>query len=479
MRMWIVSRFSNVKSVLSTFIVLSLLCGLILLPRLVQADGATHFVSFAKSRGRTIDLNVYASQSITIQFDQALSRVSFAEPKVAEAVVVSTYQVVINGKGIGTTSVVVWSNNSPDTEEPVTFTIRVQSDIRPVIAQMSSLFPDEQIKIEQVGDRIVLSGIVSSPKIIETAMPLFEASGLKPVNLTQVAIGGQPAQVMLQVRVAEVNKRALRDVGASYGFFDSRFPGYLGTNQFHSPGGILPSGFPFLGLSDAVNLGIFNPAANIGSVIRALQQRNAFRSLAEPNIIAVNGEKASFLAGGEFPYPVVTPTSNGISVAIQFREFGVRLGFTPSIVDGNRIRLQLAPEVSQLDFVNALQLEGFRIPALIVRKAATTIELSDGQSFALAGLLSNDLTKVESKVPFLGDIPIIGTLFKSSSYIKNETELVFLCTPRLVKPLEPTEIPPLPGVESTPSQGLEGSFGHQMPATEPKQQQTLKTNSGQ
>lgn len=468
MRMWKSSGFVNTKCLLSLLVALSVIGSTSLRPEPAQADTATLFVSFAKSRGRVINLNVYVNQSVTVQFDQTLSRVSFAEPKVAEAIVASTHQVIINGKGIGTTSVVVWSNNSPDTEEPVTFTVRVQSDIRPIIAQLSSLYPDEQIKVEQVGDRIVLSGVVSSPKIIETAMPLFEASGLKPVNLTQVAISGQPAQILLQVRVAEVNKRALRDLGASYGFFDTRFPGYLGTNQFHSPSGILPSGFPFLGLSDAVNLGIFNPAANVGAIIRALQQRNAFRSLAEPNIIAVNGEKASFLAGGEFPYPVVTPTASGISVAIQFREFGVRLGFTPSIVDGNRIRLQLAPEVSQLDFVNALQLEGFRIPALIVRKAATTIELADGQSFALAGLLSNDLTKIDSKVPMLGDIPIIGALFKSSAYIKNETELVFLCTPRLVKPLEPTEVPPLPGVETRPSQGLEGSFGHQIPAAEPK-----------
>jgi pilus assembly protein CpaC len=284
---------------------------------------------------------------------------------------------------------------------------------------------------------------------------------------------------MLQVRVAEVNRRLLRDLGASYGWFNPLAPrsqneAILGPHQFNPPGsnyttGNNPPGPNYI-FSDAVNLFLFNPGINLGAFVRALQQRNAFRSLAEPNIIAVNGQKASFLAGGEFPYPVVQPQAAGLSITIEFREFGVRLDFKPTIVDNNRIRLELAPEVSALDFANALQLSGFRVPALSTRKASTTVELADGQSFALAGLLSNDMTRVDSRVPLLGDIPILGYLFRSQSYVKNETELVFLCTARVVRPLEPSEVPPLPGLESssTTPQGLEGAFGHTVPASEPK-----------
>lgn len=460
------------QQTLLALLVTSLIGGL-LVPPTVQAGGVVQYVSFAQARGQTMEVVVYVNRSSMIQFDRPLSRVSVAQPSVAEAVIVTPTQLLINGKAIGTSSLIVWSTTDPD--QPVAFSVKVMADIQPLVEQLTLLFPQEQIKVEQLDGRVILSGTVNSPKVIETVLPLFEGTGLKPVNLTQVAAPAAPTQVMLQVRVAEVNRRLLRDLGASYGWFNPLAPrsqneALLGPHQFNPPSanytaGNNPPG-PNFTFSDAINLFLFNPGINLGAFVRALQQRNAFRSLAEPNIIAVDGQKASFLAGGEFPYPVVQPQTSGLSITIQFREFGVRLDFKPTIVNNNRIRLELAPEVSALDFANALQLSGFRIPALTTRKASTTVELTDGQSFALAGLLSNDMTRVDSKVPLLGDIPILGYLFRSQSYVKNETELVFLCTARVVRPLEPSEVPPLPGVESgtrsghAPAQGLEGTFGH-------------------
>jgi len=443
------------------------------LPGPARAEGVTQYVNFAQAHGRTTEVAVYVNRSAMIQFDQPLARVSFAQPSVAEAVIISPTQLLLNGKVIGTSSMIAWSTADP--EQPVAFTVRVLADLQPLIEQLTTLFPEEPIKVEQLDGRVILSGTVSSQKVIDATLPLFEGTGLKTVNLTQVASTGAPAQVMLQVRVAEVNRRLLRDLGATYSWLQPlnlrrQNEAILGPSTFNPPNANFtadPPG-PNFTFSDAVNLFLFNPGSSLGAFVRALQAKNAFRSLAEPNIIAVNGEKASFLAGGEFPYPVVQPSAAGLAITIQFREFGVRLNFKPTIVEGNRIRLEMAPEVSALDFANALQLQGFRIPALTTRKASTTVELADGQSFALAGLLSNDMTRVDTKIPLLGDIPILGFLFRSQSYIKNETELVFLCTARVVKPLEPGEVPPLPGVESSAPQGLEGTFGHQVPPSEPK-----------
>jgi pilus assembly protein CpaC len=445
----------------------------LILPHPTEAQ-VTQRVEFAQGVGQPIELLVYVNRSSVIQFDRPLARVSLAQPNVAEAVVISPTQLMLNGKVIGTSSLLAWS--AEDQERPAAFTVRVAAYLEPMREQIRALFPNENIKIEQVDGRVILSGVASSQRVIDGVLPMFEGMGLKVVNLLGTRGEPVPAQILLQVRVAEVNRRKLRELGASYGWFNPLFP--RGQNEViggphtsNPPGSNTtltnnPLG-PNYTFSDMVNLYLFNPSINVSTFIRALQQNNAFRSLAEPNIIAVNGEKASFLAGGEFPYPVVQPSTAGLAISIVFREFGVRLNFTPKVIDENRIRLEMEPEVSSLDFVNALQLSGFRIPALLVRKAATTVELGDGQSFALAGLLSNDVTRVEAKVPLLGDIPILGYLFRSQSYIKNETELVFLCTARVVKPVKPEELPPIPAHEDWKKDGLEGRFGHQVPGTQP------------
>jgi len=245
-------------------------------------------------------------------------------------------------------------------------------------------------------------------------------------------------QVMLQVRFAEVNRRALTELGVS--FFVNGYKDWIArstTGQFSAPD---PTGGG-INLSDFLNLFVFNSKYNMGVVIKALQQKGYFQSLAEPNLIAYNGQEASFLAGGEFPVPVVQGATG--AVTIQFREFGVRLKFRPTIA-GDTIRLKVEPEVSALDYNNGVTLGGFRIPALTMRRAATDVELRDGQSFAIAGLLDNISQDTDAGIPVLSRLPIIGNLFKSKATRTEQTELMVLITPRLVKPLSPDEVPPLP-----------------------------------
>ena len=207
------------------------------------------------------------------------------------------------------------------------------------------------------------------------------------------------------------------------------------TQQFAAPDFDNQEGLVF---SDFLNLFLFNNKQNVGGLLKALRQTGYFQSLAEPNLIAYNGQEASFLAGGEFPVPIVQGNTNAVS--IQFKEFGVRLTFRPTIA-GDLIRLHVKPEVSSLDFSNGILLQGFRIPALITRRAETDVELRDGQSFAIAGLIDNETQNEGSAIPVLSQIPIIGNLFKSKGDRKERTELLVLVTPRLVRPLNPDDVP--------------------------------------
>jgi hypothetical protein len=214
-------------------------------------------------------------------------------------------------------------------------------------------------------------------------------------------------------------------------------------------------------------------SSNIFTFVRAMKQQGALRELAEPNLVAMDGQQASFLAGGEFPVPIVQGGSDRSTVSIVFKEYGVRLNFKPTIIDEDHIRLELEPEVSTIDFANGVKFDGFLIPALKTRRAKTGIELRDGQSFALAGLLDNTETRSLSKIPVLGDIPILGTLFKSTSFQKNETELMFIVTAQLVKPVNPDDIPQMRGIDGLKNgsplglepkgEGIQGRSGFSVP----------------
>jgi pilus assembly protein CpaC len=260
----------------------------------------------------------------------------------------------------------------------------------------------------------------------------------------------------LMVRVAEVNRSKLRELGSSYLYQSS--PGSGGFVSGGGPGNLSSAANGILtGAFGGLNL--FVLGGNAATMIKAMQTNGALRSLAEPNLIAMNGQEASFLAGGEFPIPVIQSSSSagvGSAVTIIFKEYGVRLNFKPTIIDEDHIRLELEPEVSTLDSTNGVRFEGFLIPALRTRRAKTGIELRDGQSFALAGLLDNSETQSLSKIPGIGDIPIIGNLFKSKNFQKNETELMFIVTAQMVKPVNRDDVPRLPNVESLRNGSLLG-----------------------
>ena len=284
----------------------------------------------------------------------------------------------------------------------------------------------------------MLSGTVSSTDVMLRVGEIAMASGseTRVINLLQVPGGDISQQVMLQVRFAEISRSALFEAGFSF-FTNARLFSRTTTGATPAP----DFDGSALTFSDFLNIFLYDSQEGIGGVLRALREHGAFKSLAEPNLLAYNGQEATFLAGGEFPVPIVQGAGGGVSV--QLKEFGIRLTFTPTIV-GDVIRLKVAPEVSSLDFNNGITLSGFRIPALITRRASTDVELRDGQSFAIAGLLDNESEEARSGIPILSAIPIIGALFRSKLERAEETELMVLITPRLVQPLEPDEVPPLP-----------------------------------
>src|SRR5687768_12874338 len=378
---------------------------------------------------------VTAGRSTVVPTDFAVTRIAITNPEVADAVVVQPREILIDGKKAGTVSLIVWGG-----DQRRQLDIVVEPAITALEQQLHTLFPGEDIAVNVSEEAIVLSGQVSGTNVMLRAGEIATASSSKSkiINMLQVPGGQESQQVMLQVRFAEVNRRALTELGLSLFTTRANFLSRSTTQQFAAPDFDDEKGLVF---SDFLNLFYFNSEEGIGGVMKALQSRGGFQSLAEPNLIAYNGQEASFLAGGEFPVPIVQGATGTVSVL--FKEFGVRLNFRPTIA-GDVIRLKVRPEVSALDFANGISLEGFRIPALTTRRAETDVELRDGQSFAIAGLLDNIRQDDTSAVPLLSKLPIIGNLFKSKADRAEETELMVLITPRLVRPLNPDEVPPLP-----------------------------------
>jgi pilus assembly protein CpaC len=379
-----------------------------------------------------------AGRSTVLPTQFNIIRIAITNPAVADAVVVSQREILIDGKTPGTISLIVWGEG-----QRVQYDLVVVQQIPDLQQRLQALFPGEDITVSFNEDATILSGNVSSTNIMLRAAEIAKASGTKRsvINMMQVPGGSESQQVLLQVRFAEVNRRVLKEIGLNLIVNRQGWAARASTGQFAAPSiddAQNPGGIVF---SDLLNLFFFDRDEGIGGIMRILEQTGAFQSLAEPNLIAYNGQEASFLAGGEFPIPVVQGTTGAVSVS--FKEFGIRLTFTPTIA-GDVIRLKVAPEVSTLDFANGVSLGGFRIPALTTRKAATDVELRDGQSFAIAGLLDNISQEDDANIPFLSKIPIVGYLFKSKAERANQTELMVLITPRLVRPLDPDEVPPLP-----------------------------------
>jgi len=412
---------------------------------IIHAQETTYDASFNSSVKEAIPINVLVGQSRVINFDRPIGRFSISNPDIAEAVMVRPDQVLVNGKAFGQVNFIAWEKAD---SKFIVFDVFVRANLSLIDSQMRALFPKDDIRLSQANGSVVLSGTVSDPQVVAQADSVVQAAGFKTVNMLASPVK-DATQVQLQIRVAEVSKNKLRELGTS-----TLYQGSPGAGGFVSGGG--PANLS--DVAGGIISGTFGSTANLlllggnaATVIRAMQTSGALRALAEPNLIAMDGQVASFLAGGEFPIPVIQSSGSGggsgSAVTIQFKEYGVRLNFKPTIIDEDHIRLELEPEVSTIDFANGVRFQGFVIPALRTRRARTGVELRDGQSFALAGLLDNSESRSLSKVPLLGDIPILGNLFKSTQFQKQETELVFLVTADLVKPVNRDDLPAMRGID--------------------------------
>jgi pilus assembly protein CpaC len=385
-------------------------------------------------------------KSLLINTTEQIKRISVTDPSVADPTVLTSTQILVHGRAPGEVSLIIWDEN----ERSRSFDLRVDVDVSACAEEEHRVFPEEQISVTPSRAAIVLSGHVTTEDVAKRAGELASAYSKNVVNvLTFGPVGAQ--EVLLEVKFAEVDRTALTQLGAN--IFSTGAGNLVGTSTTGQYGGFASQSIaqtqgqspPYSAtqtISNVLNLFLFQPNIHLGTVIEALQTKNLLQILAEPNLIAVNGKKASFLAGGQFPFPIVQPGAGFTAVTISFKEFGVRLEFTPVIMPNGNIHLTVAPEVSTLDFADALTISGFTVPALSTRKAETEFELRDGQSFVIAGLIDNRVTDIWNKVPGLGDIPILGAFFKSKSLQRSNSELMVLCTVHRVSPN--TEAPPGP-----------------------------------
>jgi len=430
------AQYSNRSYVLTLLLTAVITFGLGVVS--VSAQETTYDASFNSTVKEAIPINVLVGQSRVINFDRPIGRFSISNPEIAEAVMVRPDQVLVNGKAFGQVNFIAWEKAD---SKFIVFDVFVRANLSLIDSQIRALFPRDDIRLSQANGSVVLSGTVTDPGTVAQADSVVQAAGFKTVNMLASPVKAA-TQVQLQIRVAEVSRNKLRELGSSFAYQGS--PGAGGFISGGGPGnvgsfndGIIKNTF------SAMN--VFLMGGNTVQMIRAMQTNGALRALAEPNLIAMDGQTASFLAGGEFPIPVVQGNNGGVTV--QFKEYGVRLNFKPTIIDEDHIRLELEPEVSTIDFANGVRFDGFVIPALRTRRARTGVELRDGQSFALAGLLDNSESRSLTKVPVLGDVPILGNLFKSTQFQKQETELVFIVTADVVKPINRDDVPNMRGID--------------------------------
>ena len=388
------------------------------------------------SEAQRFELGVGKSQ--VVDLTTSIKRASLANPEVADTVVLSPKQIYLTGKAIGVTTLTLWKENG---ELFSAFDVRVTPDLSQLREQLHKILPDEPgILVTATHDHVTLSGTISNlarqSRALEVAEPYAPK---KVVNLLQV---GGAQQVMLEVRVAEMDRNLIRRLGVNMtGVGQGNNFGVTALNNITQLAGSDVQGDPLRSLvSSAVNALVRFHTGEITwtGFIDALKQEDAIKVLAKPTLVAVSGQEAQFLSGGEFPFPI--PQAFGV-ITIQYKKFGVGLSFTPTVLTNNRISMAVSPEVSELDFSNALQIQGFNIPTIATRRATTVVELADGQSFAIAGLLRDNMRESIAKFPVLGDIPVLGALFRSSRYTKNQTELVIIVTPHYVKPMDVAQLP--------------------------------------
>src|SRR3954452_13422600 len=402
----------------------------------------------AQSEGQA--LHVFVGKSVVINVETPVSRILSSNPAVIDTLATSPKQVVVEGKTPGVSSLIIWDSGGHSQILDVTVDVNI-SHLRTAIEQT---YPGQQVNIQSDGAHLILTGTVSDLKISDDIGKMASAYSGGVVNSLSVAPVHEQ-QILLQVKFAEVDRTKLQQFAINIlSTGAANTPGTITTQQFTPPiqNGQLTSSIPgrnagftsSFQLSNLLNIFLFRPDLNLGATIQDLESRNVLQILAEPNLLALNGQKANFLAGGEFPFPVVQGGTNVGAVTIQFRPFGVKLDFTAFVGQDRVIRMHIAPEVSTLDFTQAIVISGFTVPAISTRRTETEIELKDGQSFGIAGLLDNRAQVQLSKIPGIGDIPILGNFFRSRSINRSDSELLVMVTPRIVDPVQMNSPPPVP-----------------------------------
>lgn len=398
-------------------------------------------------------INVGVGLSVIIESPWPAVRVSITQPTIADIQLLTPSQVLISGNTLGTTDLFLWN----EFDEIWHAKVEVVVDLTYIEGELGKIFPDATLQVSQSRDIIIISGQIRRVHEVQLLQDYLDALGIKYLNKTSVA-GVQ--QVMLRVRIAEASRKAIRVLGVDGFIGGSDFFGAFSvgtdaggaantTDIFFDPGATVGNADFIFGansVSPSVTLLAGIPGADLILFLEALVENQYVRLLAEPSLIAISGASASFLAGGEFPVPIVQGGGDGgTSISIEYKEFGVKLLFEPIVLGDNTIRLHVAPEVSELSEFGAVTIEGFEIPSVLTRRAETTLELKSGQTFMIAGLLNSTTTARRSKVPLLGDLPILGSLFRSVRYVTGETELLIIVTASLVEPTNGNFDRPVPG----------------------------------
>lgn len=426
-------------------------------PQPGQRPGAVEAQANAPSPGvDTQEVHILAGRSVIINMQSRLARVLVSNPAVIHTETTSPTQIVIVAKAPGSSSVIIWDV----TGHSRILDVYSDVDVAGLRSALQQAYPNESIQVTADQGNIVLTGVVPSKEAFEDIGKIAGSYSKALVNSLIIA-ERHGRQILLQVKFAEVDRTKLEQFGIN--FFSTGAANTIGTvttQQFSPPtaGAALKGAIPgsstgftsSFNFGDLLNIFLFRPDINLGATIKDLQQKNVLQLLAEPNLLAMNGQPAKFLAGGEFPYPIVQPGTQFNTVTIVFKPFGVQLNFTATIETDDVIRLKVAPEVSALDFSNAVTVSGSTIPAISTRKAETEIELKNGQSFGIAGMLDHRTTVLLSKLPGIGDIPILGKLFRSKSINNTATELVVLVTPTIVDPVGQAIAPPKLPVNPVP-----------------------------
>ncbi|MBL8228610.1 MAG: pilus assembly protein N-terminal domain-containing protein [Bryobacterales bacterium] len=396
------------------------------------------------------DIRVSVGKSVVIDYPEDIARISTSSPDVVDAVPATTREILLHGKSLGSATVIVWSKSG----QRNFYNVNVEPNIEPLRKLLKDTFPSEEIQIQAARESLSLTGRVASQAVADRALALATPYAKSVVNNISLITPPVDKQIVLRVKFAELNRNAASSLGVnllSTGALNTI--GRTTTQQFQAPtGNTIRSSIPGksegfaseFNITDALNVFMFRPDLNLGAFIKALQSNGLLQILAEPNLVTTNGKDASFHVGGEFPVPVLQGGANAGAVTIQFREFGIRLNFNPQITPNRTIKMHVRPEVSTIDVANAVTFNGFTIPALATRKIETDIELGEGQSFVIGGLLDDRVNETFNKIPGLANIPILGTLFKSREERKTKTELVVMVTPEITMPLNATDPKPLP-----------------------------------